>query len=91
VTTAQAANSESDGRLAALLATKTALSGVQEALASQQAVVSGESTCRDYAAIQPCAQNNVLCLRDCIDQPITLHENRSTTTVRYSQPSWVLM
>lgn len=28
--------------------------------------------------------------RDCIDQPIILRENRSTTTARYSQPSWVL-
>ncbi|MEQ4532053.1 MAG: hemagglutinin repeat-containing protein, partial [Mixta sp.] len=42
VTTAQAAKSESDGRLVALQATKTALSGVQAALASQQEAVSGE-------------------------------------------------
>ena len=42
VATAQAAKSESDGRLVALQATKTALSGVQAALASQQAAVSGE-------------------------------------------------
>jgi hypothetical protein len=26
-----------------------------------------------------------------MDQPIILRENRSTTTARYSQPSWVLM
>lgn len=30
-------------------------------------------------------------IRDCMDQPIILRENRSTTTARYSQPSWVLM
>ena len=42
VATAQAAKSESDGRLVALQATKTALSGVQAALASQQAQVSGD-------------------------------------------------
>ncbi|ARJ40940.1 Contact-dependent inhibition of growth factor CdiA [Pantoea alhagi] len=42
VATAQAAKSESDGRLAALQATKTALSGVQAVLASQQATASGD-------------------------------------------------
>ncbi|WP_276575742.1 hemagglutinin repeat-containing protein [Pantoea alhagi] len=42
VATAQAAKSESDGRLVALQATKTALSGVQAALTAQQSAVSGE-------------------------------------------------
>ncbi|MFK8260729.1 hemagglutinin repeat-containing protein, partial [Erwinia sp. AnSW2-5] len=42
IATAQAAKGESDGRLAALQATKTALSGVQAKLASQQAQVSGD-------------------------------------------------
>ncbi|GLR10269.1 Contact-dependent inhibition of growth factor CdiA [Mixta theicola] len=42
VATAQAAKSESDGRLLALQATKTALSGVQAVLASQQATASGD-------------------------------------------------
>ena len=27
----------------------------------------------------------------CMDQPMTRRENRSTTTARYSQPSWVRM
>ncbi len=40
---------------------------------------------------QQCVQDNVLVIRDCMDQPIILRENRSTTTARYSQPSWVLM
>ena len=39
---------------------------------------------------QQCVQDNVLVIRDCMDQPIILRENRSTTTARYSQPSWVL-
>lgn len=42
IATAQAAKGESDSRLAALQATKTALSGVQAKLASQQAQVSGD-------------------------------------------------
>ncbi|MDU4093333.1 MAG: hemagglutinin repeat-containing protein, partial [Pantoea sp.] len=42
VATAQAAKSESDGRLVALQATKTALSGVQAALTARQSAVSGE-------------------------------------------------
>ena len=42
VATAQAAKSESDGRLVALQATKTALSGVQAALTAQQSAMSGE-------------------------------------------------
>lgn len=42
VATAQAAKSESDSRLVALQATKTALSGVQAVLASQQATASGD-------------------------------------------------
>lgn len=42
IATAQAAKGESDSRLAALQATKTALSGVQAQLASQQAQVSGD-------------------------------------------------
>ncbi|AUX92565.1 hemagglutinin repeat-containing protein [Mixta gaviniae] len=42
VATAQTAKSESDGRLVALQATKTALSGAQAALTAQQSAVSGE-------------------------------------------------
>jgi filamentous hemagglutinin len=42
VATAQATKQESDGRLAALQATKTALSGAQAVLAQQQAQVSGD-------------------------------------------------
>lgn len=43
----------------------------------------------DYAAIQPSAVRSgqmSFVIRDCIDQPIFLRENRSTTTARYSQP-----
>jgi len=30
-------------------------------------------------------------MRDCMDQPTTRLENRSMTTAKYDQPSWVLM
>lgn len=45
---------------------------------------------RRHIAISSAFRTMSFVIRDCIDQPIILRENRSTTTARYSQPSWVL-
>lgn len=46
---------------------------------------------RRHTAIRNAFRTISFVIRGCIDQPITLRENRSTTTARYSQPSWVRM
>jgi len=44
---------------------------------------------RRHSAMSNASNTSSLVIRDCIDQPLTRRENRSTTTARYSQPSWV--
>ncbi len=44
-------------------------------------------TLRRHTAIRSAFRTISFVIRGCIDQPITLRENRSTTTARYSQPS----
>lgn len=42
---------------------------------------------RRHTAISSAFRAMSFVIRDCIDQPIILRENRSTTTARYNQPS----
>ena len=44
---------------------------------------------RRQTAINNASNTSSLVIRDCIDQPTTFLECKSTTTVRYNQPSWV--
>lgn len=44
---------------------------------------------RRHLSIESAFRTISFVIRNCINQQINLHENRSTTTARYSQPSWV--
>jgi hypothetical protein len=46
---------------------------------------------RRHSAISKASITRVVSMRCPIDQPISCRENRSRTTARYSQPSWVRM